>query len=98
MGTQQSRLVEQYYRKALNLIDAAHAAACHKFREWPDNPYIGHVILSEEVGEAAKALIDREFKGASIDDAITEYAQAGAMCMRQLQRLLLIKEPQTNDD
>lgn len=85
------------YSETVSLITAEHTKAINKFPNWPVNPYEGYTVLAEEVGELAKALLDYEHKGASIDDAITEAAQSGAMCIRVLQHLLYLKEQKAND-
>lgn len=84
----QSVLIDQNLEKAQWLILNALAEAQEKFPSWPNDPFHAAAILNEEVGELNKALLDFTYKGATIDDAITEAAQTGAMAIRMLQYLL----------
>jgi hypothetical protein len=48
-------------------------------------------IIGEEFGESCKAAIDTKYKDEPIENMIAECAQAAAMCIRQIQHLLVVK-------
>lgn len=66
----------------LELLDAEDL-----FPQWQTDLFRAKSILDEEVGEVAKALNDYEYKGAPLEDVITEVAQVGAMAIRMLEGL-----------
>lgn len=97
MLPKQSNQGEKMFSSATDLIYHEFDKAVAKFPEWPDEPSDGYMVLAEEVGEIAKALVDYRWGRTGIDDAIEEAAQSGAMCIRLLQRLLLIKKGESGE-
>lgn len=87
--TDQMKMKDDFYIEADELITKEFTKAVKKFPDWPVNLFEGYAILAEETGELAKALIELEHNDGLIDDCIEEAAQAGAMCIRVLQRLLI---------
>lgn len=51
------------------------------------HPFLWNTILSEEVGEAAEASLDIEFKGASIDNYRKELVEIAAVAIAAIQDL-----------
>jgi hypothetical protein len=54
------------------------------FPDWPENQFEALSILSEEIGEVHKALIDLKHKSGPVEDVITETVQSIAMGYRFL--------------
>ena len=70
---------------ALGLIEAEYQAAMKKHPGFADGSYhLAMSILTEEVGEAAKALNDMDTANLG-----TELAQVAAVCRRFLEMLLI---------
>ncbi len=77
------RSTYQAFRQVMSELQEAVA----KFPSWQNDLFRAKSILDEEVGEVAKALNDYEWKGAPLEDVITEVAQVGAMAIRLLEGL-----------
>lgn len=93
----QSRQDLNKYTEAMTLLIQEFKGAVGKFPEWPDDLADSYLILAEEVGEIAKALVDYRWGRIPIDEAIKETAQSGAMCLRLLQRLLVVQEGEISE-
>lgn len=75
----------------MSVIDKVIADVCsevlraeQKHPCWPDNDFEALAILTEEVGEAAQAMIEEKHYGAPHDDVRKEMIQCAAMAIRWL--------------
>lgn len=65
------------------------------FPEWPVNLAEGIQIITEELGESAKAANEWRWQKAEISDVRTELFQTAAMCFRQIAMIdELLERPQ----
>ena len=77
---------------AMEFIDDELETAVVKFPEWPVHMFEGFGILQEEVGEIVQAMNNMHWSDtADLNDVIKETAQAGAMCLRFIQYLLMLQ-------
>lgn len=61
--------------------------AKEKHPEWPENMCKQFVIVQEELGEVAKAVLHYQDEEGSLQDIKDELIQTAAMCARMLERL-----------
>lgn len=69
---------------ALKDILVEYQKAKKKHPKYPNNDYKAIAIITEEVGELAQAILDREFGKKTISHVQEEAAQVGAMGLRFL--------------
>lgn len=68
----------------IELILLEYEKACKKHPEFADSLLQAHAILSEEVGEIAKGILEHLNGSESLDHIKEETAQVAAVCLRML--------------
>lgn len=79
--------------QAFGFIRGEHIKSCEQHPFWPiNNIAAGKAIVDEEYCELQKAYNDYTFHGGKFEDLLTEAVQTGAMVVKFIQQLLILKE------
>ena len=71
-----------------------------KHPRWPDDPFRALAIITEEVGELAQAIMQRQYEGGScslVEDEATQVAAMGLRFFKNLTRMrVVLEDPRSN--
>ena len=78
------RGVQDRRERIIGDIFAELARAELKHPGWPEDPFIGLAIITEELGETAQAIIEARYRNAPQERVYEEAVQVAAMALRFL--------------